>query len=179
MKQRWRKNEKRGPPTTEKASWNHVWQQKSHLKDKQLGSPQCRIHGTILEMSPGGTQSKRLNNKKVDDIARERGEESPALWKGSINQYKDNIKKSQEEITKAANNKIGNRSRDRTATKTRNQKYKEKQLYGLFNWQTGEIAHKKTWIWLRKESLKRAIKSLLKTAQNNTLKTNYLKSENW
>ena len=41
---------------------------------------------------------------------------------------------------------------------------------------TIEISHKKTWKWLRKGNLKREI--LLIAAQNNAIKTNYVKAKN-
>ena len=55
-------------------------------------------------------------------------------------------------------------------------KWKEKQLYGHFKRQTNEISHKKTWIWIRKENLKRETESLLIAAQNNTIRTNCIKA---
>ena len=41
----------------------------------------------------------------------------------------------------------------------------------------GKITHKKTWIWLRKRNLKRETESLLMTAQNNAIRTNYVKAK--
>ena len=35
------------------------------------------------------------------------------------------------------------------------------QLYDYFKWQTSNIAHKKTWTWLRKGNLKRETEDLL------------------
>ena len=43
--------------------------------------------------------------------------------------------------------------------------------------QTAEIAHKKVWAWLRKGYLKRGTETFfLKTAQNNAIKTNYIRA---
>ena len=50
-------------------------------------------------------------------------------------------------------------------------------MYGYFKLQTSEILHKKTWTWLRKGNLKRETKSLLIEAQNNTIRTNYVKAK--
>ena len=52
-----------------------------------------------------------------------------------------------------------------------------KQLYGHFKRQIGEVAHKKTWTWLRRGNLKRETESLIITAQNNALRTNYIKAK--
>ena len=52
----------------------------------------------------------------------------------------------------------------------------EKQLYGHYKRQTSVISHEKTWTWLRKRNLKREIESLLIAAQNNVIKTTYVKA---
>ena len=41
--------------------------------------------------------------------------------------------------------------------------------------QTEEIVYEKTWTWLRKGNLKRGTESLLIAAQNNAIRTNYIK----
>ena len=41
--------------------------------------------------------------------------------------------------------------------------------------QTGEIAHKMWWTWLRRGQLKKESKSLLIAAQNNVIRTNFIK----
>ena len=48
-------------------------------------------------------------------------------------------------------------------------------MYGYFKWKTGEIACEKTCIWWWKENLKRETEFLLIAAQNNTIRTNYIK----
>ena len=48
-------------------------------------------------------------------------------------------------------------------------------MYGYFKRQTTEILHQKTWTWLRKENLKRESEYLLIAAQNNAIRTNYVK----
>ena len=54
-------------------------------------------------------------------------------------------------------------------------KWEEKQLHGHFKQQTGEIAHEKPRAWQRKGDLKRETESLLILAQNNAIRTNYIK----
>ena len=60
-------------------------------------------------------------------------------------------------------------------TRTRKQKWEEKQLYGCFKRLINNISHDKTWTWL-KENLKRESESLRIAAQNNAIKTNYIKT---
>ena len=55
----------------------------------------------------------------------------------------------------------------------RKQKLEEKQLYRRFK---RLISLEKTWTWLRKGILKRKIESILITAQDNTIRTNYIKA---
>ena len=50
-------------------------------------------------------------------------------------------------------------------------------MYRCFKRQTDEIVHKKTWTWLRKGNLLRETESLLIAAQNNTIRTIYIKAE--
>ena len=50
------------------------------------------------------------------------------------------------------------------------------QLYGHFKQHISEISHEKTWKWLRKGNLKRERESVLIAAQNNTIRTNYVKA---
>ena len=77
----------------------------------------------------------------------------------------------------AANNSRCNIWTNRKTTKTRKQSWGEKQLYGHFKRQIGEVAHKKTWTWLRRGNLKRETESLLIAAQNNAIRTNYIKAK--
>ena len=41
---------------------------------------------------------------------------------------------------------------------------------------TSEISPEKIWIWLRNEKIRRETDSLLLAAQNNALRTNYIKA---
>ena len=51
-----------------------------------------------------------------------------------------------------------------------------KQLYGHFKQRTNEISHEKTQTWLRKGNLKRESEFLLIAAQNNDIRTKYVKA---
>ena len=61
-------------------------------------------------------------------------------------------------------------------TKTRKQKWKEKQLHGRFKRLINHISHDKTWTWLRKGNFKRETESLLMAAQNSAIRTNHIKA---
>ena len=50
-------------------------------------------------------------------------------------------------------------------------------MYGYFKRQTSEISHEMIWIWLRNEKLKWETESLLTAAQNNAIRTNYVKAK--
>ena len=140
-------------------------------------------------MDKGGTQTNEPKDKKIDD---DRGTNTHRLYvsrKGgrglfsiedsvdaSIRRLEDYIKMSKERLITAANNSTDNIGVNKTII-TRKQKWEEKQLYGYFKQQTDEISHKKTWTWLRKGNFKWETESLLITAQNNTLRTNYIKAK--
>ena len=49
------------------------------------------------------------------------------------------------------------------------------RAYGDFKQQAEEIAHEKPWIWQWKANIKRKTESLLIEAQNNAIRTNYIK----
>ena len=53
---------------------------------------------------------------------------------------------------------------------------KKTQLFGRFKLLTNNISHQKTWTWLRKGNLKRETESLLIAAQDNAIRTNYIKA---
>ena len=52
-----------------------------------------------------------------------------------------------------------------------------KKLYEYFKLQIKEFSHLMTLTWLRRVNLKRETESLLIVAQNNALKTNYVRSK--
>ena len=86
-------------------------------------------------------------------------------------------KKSKERLITAARNSNSNIWTSKNTTKTRKQKWEEKQLYGYFKRQTAEIAHMKTWSWLRRGNLKREMESLITATQDNAIRTNYIKAK--
>ena len=51
-----------------------------------------------------------------------------------------------------------------------------KKLYGHFKRLISNIAHEKTWTWLRNGKLRRETEFLLIVAQNNAIKTNHIKA---
>ena len=55
----------------------------------------------------------------------------------------------------------------------------QKQLHVYFKRQTGKIAHEKNQTWLRMGNLKRKTESLLITAENNAIKTNYINANQY
>ena len=57
-------------------------------------------------------------------------------------------------------------------TRSRKQNWEEKQQYGYFKLQIGEIPLEMTRTWLRKGNLKRETESLLIATQNNAVRTN-------
>ena len=65
---------------------------------------------------------------------------------------------------------------DNRMTITRKQKWEEKQLYRRFKRLINNIWHEKTWMWLRKRHFKRETEYLLIAAQNNTIRTNHIKT---
>ena len=60
---------------------------------------------------------------------------------------------------------------------TRKQKLEEKQLYGYFKRQTREISYENSWIWLWKGIFKRDFESILISAKNNAIRTNYIQAK--
>ena len=52
----------------------------------------------------------------------------------------------------------------------------KKQFYGRFKRLINNISHQKTWTWLRKGNLKRETEFLLVAAQDNTIRTNNIKT---
>ena len=101
-------------------------------------------------------------------------EDLSALKIASIRWLKHYIKKNKETLITVIRNNT-NSTKINRATIKRKQKWEEKQLYGYFKWQTSKISHEKTWTWLRKGNLKRETESLLIAAQNDVIRTNYVK----
>ena len=61
-------------------------------------------------------------------------------------------------------------------TKTRKQKWEEKQLHGRFKRLINNISHDKTRTWLRKGNFKRETECILMAAQNSAIRTNHIKA---
>ena len=112
-------------------------------------------------------------------ISRKEGERGLASSEDSIDaliqQLEDYIEKHRGRLITAITNDTNNMVTNRM-TITRKQKWKEKQLYGRFEWLINNILHKKTWTWLRKGNFKRETESLLIAAQNNAIRTNHIKA---
>ena len=87
----------------------------------------------------------------------------------SIQGLKEYIKKSKEKQITVSRKALTMLGQKRTTTKTRKQRWKEKQLYGYFKRQTGKISHKMTGTWLWKRNFKRETESLLIATQNNAI----------
>ena len=94
----------------------------------------------------------------------------------SIHRLEDYIKKNKERLITANRNNRNNTKNNRI-TITRKQKWEEQQLYRHFKRQTSEILTEKSWTWLRKGNLLRETESLLIAAQNNAIRTQYIKAE--
>ena len=94
----------------------------------------------------------------------------------SIQRLEDYIKKCRGRLITATLNNTDKSSIIRIKI-TRRQQWEEKQLFWHFKRQTSKISHEKTWTWLRKGNLKRETEALLIAAQNNAIRTNYLKTK--
>ena len=93
----------------------------------------------------------------------------------SIQRREDYIEKHEGGLITAIRNNTDN-TIDNRMTKTRKQKWEEKQLNGRFKRLINNISHEKTWIWLRKGNFKRETESLLMAAQNSAIRTNHTKA---
>ena len=94
----------------------------------------------------------------------------------SIWQLEENIKKCQKRHITATRNSTDNININRT-TITRKQNWEEKQLYGYFKRQIDNISHEKSSTWLRKGNFMRETESVQIAAENNAIKTNYVKAK--
>ena len=68
------------------------------------------------------------------------------------------------------------RHKDQQNNNNQKTKWEEKLIYGCFKQLTSNISHEKIWTWLRKGNIKRETESFLITAQNNAIRTNYIKA---
>ena len=92
----------------------------------------------------------------------------------SIQQLDDYIEKHERGLMTAIRSYSDNTMDNRIIT--RKQKWEEKQLYGRFKRLINNNSHEKTWTWLRKGNLKRETVSLQIAAQDNAIRTNYIKA---
>ena len=92
----------------------------------------------------------------------------------SIQRLEDYIEKHEGGLITAIWNNTDN-TIDNWMTKSRKQKWEEKQLHGCFKRLINNISYDKTWTWLRKGNFKREIESLLMAAQNSAIRTNHIK----
>ena len=88
----------------------------------------------------------------------------------SIQRLEVYTEKHERELITAIRNNTDN-TIDNRMTKTRKQKWEEKQLHGRFKRLINNISHYKTWTWLRKGNFKRETESLLMAAQNRAIRT--------
>ena len=93
----------------------------------------------------------------------------------SIRRLEDYLGKHEGGLLTPIRNNTDNTMDNRMAI-TRKLKWEEKQLYGRFKRRINNISHQKTWTWLRKGNFKRETESLLISAQNNAIRTNYFKA---
>ena len=93
----------------------------------------------------------------------------------SIQRLEGYIEKHEGGLITAIRNNTDN-TIDNRMTKTRKQKWEEKQLHGRFKRLFNNISHNKTWTWLRKGNFKRETESLLMAAQNSARRTNHIKA---
>ena len=93
----------------------------------------------------------------------------------SIQRLEDYIEKHERGLITAITNNIDNTT-DNRMTKTRKQKWEEKQLHGRFKGLINNISHDKTWTRLRKGNFQRETESLLMASQNNAIRTNHIKA---
>ena len=99
-------------------------------------------------------------------------EDSVDTW---IQRLKDYIEKHERGLITAIRNNTDN-TIDNRMTKTRKQKWEEKQFHGRFKRLINNISHDKTWTWLRKRNFIRETESLLIVAQNSAIRTNHFKA---
>ena len=78
----------------------------------------------------------------------------------SIRRHEDYIEKNEGGLITSIRNDTDN-TMDNRMTITRKQKWKGKQIYGLFKRLKNNILLDKTWTWLRKGNFKRETESLL------------------
>ena len=92
----------------------------------------------------------------------------------SLQRLDDYIEKHERGLITAIRNNTDN-TIDNRMTKTRKQKWEEKQLHGRLKRLINNISHDKAWTCLRKGNFKRETESLLMSVQNSAIRTNHIK----
>ena len=93
----------------------------------------------------------------------------------SIQWLEDYIEKHEGGLITAIRNNT-DKTIDNRMTKTRKQKWEEKQPHSRFKRLINNISHDKTWTWLRKGNFERETEYLLMAAQNSSIRTNHIKA---
>ena len=105
-------------------------------------------------------------------MSRKEGTRELASIEGSVDaaiqRLEDYIEKCEGRLITATRNNTDNTKTNRT----KNKKWEENQLFGLFKRQTSDISYEKTWTYLKIRNLKRETGSLQIAAPNNAIKTN-------
>ena len=111
-------------------------------------------------------------------VSRKEGGSGPTSIDDSVDaliqRLEDYIEKHQRGQVTATRNDTDNTMANRI-TINRKQKWEEKQYFGRFKHLISNISHEKTWTWLKKGHLMRETESRLIVAQNNAIRTNYIK----
>ena len=93
----------------------------------------------------------------------------------SIQRLEDYIEKYEGGLITAIRNFTDN-TIDNRMTKTRKQKWEDKQIHGRFKRLINNISRHKTWTWLKKGNFKTETESVLMAAQNSAIRTNHIKA---
>ena len=91
------------------------------------------------------------------------------------------VQSSEEELLKAVRAEVSGSQETTTSFKVRRrakntQEWKEKPLHGQFVRETEDQSNEETWRWLKQGSLKRETEALIIAAQDQALRTNYIKA---
>ena len=128
------------------------------------------------------TIHKTLHLRDVVDILymsrRERGRGLSSIEDSegtSIQRLEDYMQNRREYLITATSHNTDD-TRTSRARITRKQKWEVKQLCRRFKLQTSDVAHEKTWTWLRKWNFKRETEYVLIAAKNNAIRTNHIKA---
>ena len=93
----------------------------------------------------------------------------------SIQRLEDYLQKRRGRLITATRNSTDN-TKDQRNDNSQKTKGGRKTTLWTFKRLTSDISHEKTWTWLRKGNLTRETESLLIAAQNNAIRTSYIKA---